>query len=280
MNKRKLSREKLVKAVKDLVQRANFELLPEVVRLLKKAEQEEISSEGKIALGIIIENIKIAAEKELPICQDTGLSVFFIELGRGLELDFDLEDALNQGLREATKEGYLRRSVADPLTRKNTGDNTPAIVHLNIVSGNKLRIRLLVKGAGSENQSRVQMLTPAEGKDGIKKLVLETVAKAGGQACPPLFIGIGIGGDLEMCAILAKKALARKPGSKSKDKELAKLEREILEEVNRLGIGPAGLGGKITCISIAVEKAPCHIASLPVAINLQCWAHRGGEMML
>ncbi len=280
MNQRGLSREKLVKAVKELILRANFELEPEVIRLLKKAEREEISPEGKIALKIILEDIRVASEKKLPICQDTGLSVFLAELGRGVSLDFDLADALNQGLREATQEGYLRRSVADPLTHKNTGDNTPGIVHLNLVSGNRLRIRLLVKGAGSENKSRVRMLTPAEGKEGIKKFVLETVSRAGGQACPPLFIGLGIGGDLEMCAILAKQALARKAGSRSKDRELARLEREILKEVNRLGIGPGGLGGKFTCLGVQAEKSAGHIASLAVAVNLQCWAHRGGEIVL
>ncbi len=278
--RRAIKKATLVKAVKKLVLKASFELEPAVERLLEKAARSETSAEGRIALAIIRENLKIARAKKLPICQDTGLSVFLVELGREARLDFDLEDAINEGLRAATAEGYLRRSVADPLSRKNTGDNAPAIVHLRLVKGNRIKLRLLLKGAGSENKSMVRMLTPADGREGIKKFVREAVTKAGGQACPPIFIGLGIGGDLELCAILAKRALARPAGLPSKDRELAKLEREILREVNRLGIGPAGLGGKFTCLAVAAEKAPCHIASLPVAVNIQCWAHRGGAIAL
>jgi len=278
--RRKIGRNKVISAVKELALRASFEIEPSAERLLKKAMKDEVSRQGKIALGIILENLKIAREKKIPICQDTGLSIFFVEVGRELRLDFDLEDALNQALREATVEGYLRRSVAEPISRENTGDNSPGIVHLRITEGNRLRIKVLFKGAGSENKSQVRMLTPGEGIEGIKKFALETVEMAGGQACPPFFIGIGIGGDLELCALLAKKALAREAGKPSKDQTLARLEREILKEVNCLGIGPSGLGGKITCVSVAAEKAYCHIASLPVAVNLQCWAHRSGEVVL
>ena len=278
--KRKINKKQLISAVKELVLKASFDLDPKVERLLKKAEKEETSLEGKLALQIILENIKIARAKKLPICQDTGLSVFFVELGREMELNFDLEDAIDQAVREATKQGYLRKSVADPLSRENTGDNTPAIVHIKLTPGNRIKIHLLIKGAGSENKSQVQMLTPADGIDGIKKVVIETVEKAGGQACPPIFIGIGIGGDLEVCALLAKKALTRLVGTRSRDKEMARLEKEIMREVNQLGIGLAGLGGKCTCLSVAAEKALGHIASLAVAVNLQCWAHRGGELEL
>jgi len=280
MNKRKMTREYLVRTVKNLVLNASFELEPEVEKLLRKALKDEKSANGRTALEMILENARIAREKRLPICQDTGLSIFFVELGRELCLDFDLVDAINQGLRQATKQGYLRRSVADPLTRKNTGDNAPAIVHLKLSQGNKLRIKLVLKGGGAENKSVLKMLGPAEGVEGIKKTVLDAVKAGAGQACPPIFVGLGIGGDLELCALLAKKALARKPGSLSKDPALAKLEQGLKKEINKLGIGPGGLGGKVTCLAVQAEKAPGHIASLAVAVNLQCWAHRAGEAVL
>lgn len=280
MKRQKLNQKRVIEAIKELVLRTSFEIEPSVEGLLKRALRSEVSPAGKIALGIILENIRIAREKKIPICQDTGLAVFFVELGREALLDFSLEEALNYGLREATAEGYLRNSVAEPLTRENTGDNTPAVIHLHLVDGKRVRIQLLIKGAGSENKSQVRMLNPGEGIEGIKKFVLETVERAGGQACPPIFLGIGIGGDLELCALLAKRALLREPGRPSKEPILAQLERELFKEVNALGIGPSGLGGRISCLSVAVEKSTCHIASLPVAVNVQCWAHRRGEIWL
>jgi fumarate hydratase subunit alpha len=280
MKNRKISEALVKSAVKKLVLKASFELEPEVARLLKQAARREKSPEGKTALKIILENIRIARAKKLPICQDTGLSVFFVELGRDIDLDFDLVAAINQGLREATREGYLRRSVADHITRKNTGDNTPAITHLRLAPGNKLKLSLIIKGGGAENKSLVRMMSPAEGIAGIKKTVLDAVKAAGGQACPPIIVGLGIGGDLELSAISAKLALARKTGSKSRDKDLAKLERDLLKDINKLGIGPLGLGGKVTCLAVQAEKTPGHIASLALAVNLQCWAHRGARTLV
>lgn len=280
MSKRKITRATVVRAAGEMVLRAGFELEPKVLRLLQGAARREKSPDGKIALKIILENLRIAREKKLPICQDTGVPVFFVELGRELCPDFELEAAINQGVRQATVKGYLRRSVADPLTRENTGDNTPAIVHLRLAAGNRLKLRVLMKGAGAENKSVVKMLSPADGVEGIKRTVIDAVKIAGGQACPPIFLGLGLGGDLETCAILAKRALARAPGSASPDPDLARLERELLHELNKLGIGPAGFGGKITCLAVAAEKTPGHIASLPVAVNIQCWAHRSAGAVI
>jgi len=276
----RLNPKLLKNTVKDLALSANFDLDKRVEKLIRKAEKQEISPNGKIALKIILENIKLARKKKMPICQDTGLAVFFLELGRNLKIDFDLTKVLNQGLREASREGFLRNSVADPISRKNTKDNTPAIIHLNLTDGNRLKIKLLIKGAGSENQSLARMLKPGEGIEGIKKAVVEWVQSAGGKACPPIFIGLGIGGDLELSALLAKKALLRPAGSKNQDPVLAHLEKEILEAVNQSGIGPGGLGGRFTALAVQAEKAPGHIASLALAINLQCWAHRSAEAVL
>jgi len=280
MSRRRISREQLVSAVKKLVLQASFELEPPVLRLLKQAARREKSRNGRLALQMILENIRLARAKKLPLCQDTGLSVFFVELGRELVLDFDLLAAINQGLRQASSEGFLRCSLADPLTRRNTGDNTPAIVHLSLAGGNRLQMRLLLKGGGAENKSVVRMLGPGEGLEGIKRTVIDAVVNAGGQACPPLFVGLGIGGDLEVCALLAKRALARSPGARSRERSLARLEHELLVELNQLGIGPVGLGGSCTCLSVQAEKAPGHIASLAVAVNLQCWAHRFAEVRI
>jgi len=280
MIEKKLNSDFFKKTVKELVLKASFDLDPRVELLLKQAEKKELSANGKIALKIILENIKLARKEKKPICQDTGLAIFFLELGRKLKIDFDLTKVLNQGLREASGQGFLRNSVADPITRKNTMDNTPAIIHLNMTEGNQLKIKLLIKGAGSENQSIVQMLKPGDGIEGIKSAVLEKVKSAGAKACPPIFIGLGIGGDLELSALLAKKALTRPAGTKNKDRILARLEEEILEAVNQLGIGPAGLGGRFTALAVQAEKAPGHIASLALAINLQCWAHRSAEAVL
>jgi fumarate hydratase subunit alpha len=280
MKKRKISEALVISTVKKLVLKASFEIEPEVEKLLRQALRRETSPDGKTALRIILENIAIARGKKIPICQDTGLSVFFVELGRELDLDFDLVAAVNQGLRQATKEGYLRRSVADHVTRVNTGDNTPAIVHVRLAPGRKLKINLIIKGGGAENKSLVRMMSPAEGIAGIKKTVLDAVKNAGGQACPPIIVGLGIGGDLEMSAILAKQALLRKTGQRSRDKDLARLEKELIADINKLGIGPSGLGGKITCLSVQAEKAAGHIASLALAVNLQCWAHRGAKAVV
>ena len=280
MKKRKISEALVTSTVKKIALKASFDLEPELEKLLRQALRKEKSPDGKTVLKIILENIALARRKKIPICQDTGLSVFFVELGREIDLDFDMVATINQGLREATKEGYLRRSVADHITRENTGDNTPAIVHIKLAPGRRLKLNLIIKGGGAENKSLVRMMSPAEGLAGIKKTVLDAVKNAGGQACPPIIVGLGIGGDLELSAILAKQALARKTGSKNKDRDLAKLESDLLKDINKLGIGPSGLGGKITCLAVQAEKAPGHIASLALAVNLQCWAHRGARAVI
>jgi len=277
---RKIKKEELVKAVEEMVIQASWELEPETERLLKQAEKKESSPSAKTALQIILENIQVARKKKKPLCQDTGLSIFFAKIGRELELDFNLEQAINQGLEKASKIGYLRPSVADPLSRKNTGTNTPAIIHYQLTEGDQLEIELLLKGAGSENKSLSRVLSPAQGTEGIKSLVLETIKEAGAQSCPPLIVGLGIGGSLEMSALLAKKALLRPAGKKNPDPQLAQLEKELEEEINRLGIGASGLGGEVTCLSVQAEKFFGHIASLAITINLQCWAHRYARRVL
>ena len=277
---RKIKKEELVKAVEEMVIQASWELEPETERLLKQAEKKESSPSAKTALQIILENIQLARKKKKPLCQDTGLSIFFAKIGRELELDFNLEQAINQGLEKASKIGYLRPSVADPLSRKNTGTNTPAIIHYQLTEGDQLEIELLLKGAGSENKSLSRVLSPAQGTEGIKSLVLETIKEAGAQSCPPLIVGLGIGGSLEMSALLAKKALLRPAGKKNPDPQLAQLEKELEEEINRLGIGASGLGGEVTCLSVQAEKFFGHIASLAITINLQCWAHRYARRVL
>jgi len=277
---RKIKKEELVKAVEEMVIQASWELEPETEKLLKQAEKKESSPSAKTALQIILENIQVARKKKKPLCQDTGLSIFFAKIGRELELDFNLEQAINQGLEKASKIGYLRPSVADPLSRKNTGTNTPAIIHYQLTEGDQLEIELLLKGAGSENKSLSRVLSPAQGTEGIKSLVLETIKEAGAQSCPPLIVGLGIGGSLEMSALLAKKALLRPAGKKNPDPQLAQLEKELEEEINRLGIGASGLGGEVTCLSVQAEKFFGHIASLAITINLQCWAHRYARRVL
>jgi fumarate hydratase subunit alpha len=218
----------------------------------------------------------------MPICQDTGLAVLFVEIGQDTRIvGGDLREAIEEGVRQAYEEGFLRKSVCDPLTRKNTGDNTPAIIHMDIVPGNQLKIIAMPKGGGSENMSAAKMLTPSAGIDGIKKFVMETVERAGANPCPPIIVGIGIGGSLEQACILAKKALLRPVGKKNEsDQRLEQMENELYEKINALGIGPAGLGGRVTTLAIQAEMMPCHIASLPVAVNIQCHVARHKETII
>jgi fumarate hydratase subunit alpha len=215
----------------------------------------------------------------MPICQDTGLAVVFVEIGQDVHIvGGDLRLAIEEGVRQAYAKGYLRQSVCDPLSRENTGDNTPAIIHMDIVAGNQIKIIAMPKGGGSENMSAAQMLTPAAGAAGIKKIVVEKVAQAGANPCPPVIVGVGIGGSLEQACILAKKALLRPLGEGNKiDGRLAQMEKELYESINRLGIGPAGLGGRVTALAVNIEMMPCHIASLPVAVNIQCHVARHKE---
>lgn len=242
---------------------------------LKVSKEKEQSSLGKEIISKIIENDELAMKNNLPMCQDTGIVVCFLEIGSEVYFKGDIYEAVNKGVREAYVSGYLRKSVVEhPLNRINTKDNTPAIVHVKIVEGDTFKITVAPKGGGSENMSLVKMLIPADGIPGIKKLVLDTVKNAGGKPCPPIIIGLGIGGDLEKAALLAKEALMREIDDKSSDPFSCALEEELLKEVNDLGIGPMGFGGTTTALAVKVNCYPCHIASLPVAINIQCHANR------
>ncbi len=273
--------DEIRRAVKELTIKANYELPPEAVSLFKEALEREESPLGKEVLQQILLNVQTAKEERMPYCQDTGIAVVFIEIGQEVVLEGgDLESAVNQGVREATEEGYLRASMVwDPVfERRNTGDNTPAIVHYEVVPGDKVKIAVAPKGAGSENTSRLAMLKPADGWEGVRSFVLETVERAGPNACPPLTVGVGIGGNFEYCAYLAKKSLLRAPGERHPDPLIRRVEEELMEEINRLGLGPMGFGGAVTAVDVKVEMYPCHIASLPVAVNIQCHAVRHAEM--
>ena len=247
---------------------------------LKDALKKEESPLGKDVLAQLIENYEIAEAEDAPMCQDTGISIFFVDIGREVVLDGLLSDAINEGVRQGYEDGFLRKSVCHPLTRKNTGDNTPAIIHINIVEGDKLKIRFAPKGAGSENMSALRMLKPAEGIEGIKAVVIDAVSAGGGNPCPPIVVGVGIGGNFERSAILAKESLLRPLNVENPDKELAKLEEELCDEINALGIGPMGFGGIITALAVHINTTYCHIASLPVAVNIQCHADRHKEVEL
>lgn len=252
------------------------ENIPEnVLNTLKSAASEEQSPLGKEVIEKIIENDLLAKEAHLPICQDTGVAVVMLTIGSEVVFEGDIYEAVNEGVRQAYTEGYLRKSVVrHPLDRVNTKDNTPAVVHVKLVQGDTFRIDVAPKGGGSENMSVVKMLIPADGVEGIKKLVLDTVFHAGGKPCPPVIVGLGIGGNFEKCAMLAKEALFREIDDKSPDPIARKLEEELLEEINKLGVGPMGFGGTKTCLAVKVNTYPCHIASLPVAVNIQCHAAR------
>ena len=265
-------------AVIDAVARAaidaNYFLERDVLDALQGAMDTETSPVGRDVLGQILRNAEIAGEGKFPICQDTGLAVVFVEMGEGVRVEGGLNAALTEGVRKGNADGYLRRTVCDPFTRENTGDSTPATIHVDLVPGDKLVIEFLAKGGGSENMSRAGVLTPAAGIDGVIDYVVETVRAGAVNACPPLTVGVGIGGDLEAAAIIAKKALARPLGQPANEERLARIEAEMLERINRLGIGPGGLGGRTTALAVHAAMLPCHIASLPVAVALQCHAHR------
>ncbi|MEW6042215.1 MAG: fumarate hydratase [Elusimicrobiota bacterium] len=272
----------ITKAVKQLCIDSNFILPEDVWKKLKEAQAAETSPAGKEVLSQIIENDRIAEKEKIPMCQDTGLTVVFVELGQDVQITGgDLTTAINQGVREGYTEAYLRKSVvSDPLRRKNTGDNTPAIIHTEIVPGDKLKITVIPKGGGSENMSAVAMLPPSAGIEGVKKFVLETVKKAGSNPCPPVVVGVGIGGSFDGVTLLAKKSLLRQLDSHHPDEFYAKLEKELLAEINSTGIGPQGLGGKFTALAVLIETYPCHITAIPVAVNIQCHACRRGVITL
>ena len=260
---------------------AAYNLSEDVLTAFDRAIETETAPGAKEIIELLKENARIAKEDHIPLCQDTGIAIFYVEIGQDLRIKNGfIVDAINDGVRKGYKEGYLRKSVVDPITRKNTGDNTPAIIYTELVPGDKLKISFMPKGAGSENMSVIRMLRPTEGVEGIKNFVLECVQKAGANPCPPVVIGVGIGGDFEKAALIAKKALLRPVGSPNPKLELASLEETLLKAVNRTGIGPEGLGGKVTAMAVHVESFPCHIASLPVAVNINCHAARHKTIVL
>ncbi len=260
---------------------AAYTVSDDVLTAFDRALETETAQSAKEILSLLKENARIAREEHIPVCQDTGIAIFFVEIGQDLRIrNGFIIDAINEGVRKGYREGYLRKSVVDPLTRKNTGDNTPAIIYSELVPGDKLKISFMPKGAGSENMSVIRMLRPTEGVDGIKNFVLECVEKAGANPCPPVVIGVGIGGDFEKAALLAKKALLRPVGSPNAKLDLASIEEMLLKAVNKTGIGPEGLGGKVTAMAVHVESFPCHIASLPVAVNINCHAARHKTIIL
>ena len=273
---RNIHTDEITKNIKEMCIEANLHLADDVVGAIDKAEQNEESSIGKKILGQLQENMDIAATDSIPICQDTGMAVVFIKLGQDVQIEgANLEDAINEGIRQGYEEGYLRKSVVgDPIERVNTKDNTPGIIHYEIVPGAQIEITVAPKGFGRENMSRVCMLNPADGIEGVKEAVIETVRLAGPNACPPMVVGVGIGGTFEKCAILAKKALTRNLDEPSPIPYVQELEKELLEKINQLGFGPGGLGGRNTALGVNVETYPTHIAGLPVAVNICCHVNR------
>jgi len=279
---RKITENQIIKAVSKLCHNACFNLPDDVTQALKKSiEQEQVPSASAI-LRDCVKNAEIAAEESIPICQDTGFAVFFIELGYEVLLECDLYTAISKGVAEGYKTGYLRYSIVnDPLFKRiNTNNNTPPVIHLELKPGNELKITLAPKGGGSENMSAVAMLKPSDGKDGVRDFVVKTVVSAGGNPCPPVIVGVGIGGTFEKAAFLAKRSLLRRVGESHPESEYADLECEILDAVNASGVGPQGLGGTVTALAVHIEYFPCHIASLPVAVNLNCHAARHKTVIL
>jgi len=278
---REISSKKITEVVRDLCIDANYNLGDDVLRAFDKAIQTEDSAPGREVLKELKENARIARDEKAPICQDCGLAVVFVEIGQDVHItDGNLNEAINEGVRQGYKDGYLRNSACHPFTRKNTGDNTPAIIHIEIVPGDKMKIIFAPKGGGAENMSRVTMLTPAVGIEGMKDFVVTRVKESGSNPCPPTVIGVGVGGTFERSAILAKKTILRDIGDRNPDPELAKIEEEILTRINKLGIGPMGYGGNTTSLDVFLEIEPCHIASLPVAVNIQCHAARHKKVII
>lgn len=272
----------IVDAVKKLCMEANYVLPEDIYKALKNGKNREESPIGKAILTDICANADLACKEEMPICQDTGSAVVFVKLGQEVHIEGGLlSEAINEGVRQGYKEGYLRKSIVEnPLYRKNTTDNTPAIIHYEVVAGGQLEIMVCPKGGGSENMSRVYMLKPSQGIDGVKSAVMETIELAGPNACLPMVVGIGIGGNFEMSTYLAKKALTREIGSQNRDDRMASLETELLKLINNTGIGPQGLGGRVTALAVHIEDYPCHIASMPVAINVGCHVNRHKSICL
>ncbi len=275
MTVREVQVSEIATVVERLFIEANTELGPATFERLQRAAEEETSATGKEILAELLENARIAREEGLPLCQDTGLAVLFVQIGQDVHLaGGSFADAVTQGVRNAYRNGFLRKSCCDPFSRRNTGDNTPPILHVSVVPGREVRIIAFPKGGGSENYSEVRMLTPSQGADGVVDFVLDMVKKGGANPCPPVTVGVGVGGNFETSALLSKEALMLPFGRRNPDPAVAELERRILTEINRLGIGPGGYGGSVTALDVHVVVLPCHIASLPVAVNIQCHAHR------
>lgn len=273
---RELNVDIIIKNIKEMCIEANHFLSGDMKDALENAKGKEKSPLGCQILNQLSDNLKIAGEEMIPICQDTGMAVIFIEIGQKVHfIGGDLEEAIHEGVRQGYVEGFLRKSVVkDPLIRENTKDNTPAIIHYSIVAGDKVKITVAPKGFGSENMSRVFMLKPADGEEGVKNAIIQAVKDAGPNACPPMTVGVGVGGTFEKCALMAKHALTRKVGEHSPHEHIARMEEEVLAEINKLGIGPAGLGGTTTAFAVNIETYPTHIAGLPVGINICCHVNR------
>ena len=269
------------RVVAELCVRANMELPEDIQRALEQSREAEPWPTAGATLGVLCDNIRAAGERCLPICQDTGLACVFLELGQDMHIEGELYGAVNRGVSRGYTEGYLRKSVvADPLRRENTGDNTPALIAVDIVPGDRLRVTVAPKGAGSENMSALKMLKPSDGVEGVKRFVIDTVKSAGANACPPMVIGVGVGGSFDKAALLAKKALLRPIDKRNPDEVYAALERELLESVNALGVGPQGFGGRTTALGLNIEFMAAHVASLPVAVNISCHVTRRASAVL
>lgn len=279
---RTINTDEIIKNIKEMCIEANHYLAPDMEKVFHNARKNEKSPLGCQILDQLDENLKIAAEDMIPICQDTGMAVVFMEIGQDVHIEGqNLEDAINEGVRQGYVDGYLRKSVvSDPIIRENTKDNTPAVIHYDIVPGENIKITLAPKGFGSENMSRIFMLKPADGEEGIKKSVIQAVKDAGPNACPPMVVGVGLGGSFEKAAFLAKKALTRNLDTPSEKPHIAKLEKELLEEINQLGIGPGGLGGSTTALGLNIETYPTHIAGMPLAVNICCHVNRHAHRVL
>lgn len=272
----------IIETVEKLCMHSNYYLNDDILEGFKNALVNEESQRGIDILEKLIENAKLAREKEMAICQDTGMAVVFLDIGQDVRIvGGNLEEAINEGVRRGYEKGFLRKSVVeDPIKRNNTNDNTPAVIHYNIIEGDKIKISIAPKGFGSENMSRLKMLKPSDGEEGIKKFIIDTVDKAGPNPCPPVVVGVGIGGTMEKAAVLAKKALIRPINKRSHLEHIRKIEEEVLDRINLLGIGPAGLGGTVTALAVNIEVFPTHIAGLPVAVNISCHATRHREAVI
>ncbi len=277
---REIDTEVIVKSVKDMIGEACFTLADGVMDALKAAEKGEAVSASSFALGAIIENARIAAENHIPVCQDTGMAVIFAKIGVDVHFNGDFNEAVNEGVRQGYKENNCRSSVLDPLTRRNTSDNTPAIIHVTLCPGDKVELTFLPKGFGSENMSKLYMLTPAAGKEGVMDKIVEAVTSAGANPCPPIIVGVGIGGTADYAMQLAKEALLRECGTPSQRQDVAEMEQAVLKRINESGIGVQGFGGVNTALEVRIETYPTHIAALPVGVAIQCNAHRKARRII